>query len=250
MTPLKRRGFRKGRLSQQLVAELEKLLADEFPNPGDRWPREAELAARFGVSRIVVREAVKVLEDRGGVEARAGSGTYTRAPSVDRVKDSLLRLFANSPLPTWKAMDEMLELREVLEETSASFAAIRATEADLRAIESALLQLKDDPASLAETVEADLRFHLAVAKATHNRFLEMVLEPLTQVFLQQITLANYSSVGVDMHRKVYEQIRAGNSVGARQAIRRLMRVTRTDVRNALRLIQSASNGNQKNTETN
>jgi len=239
---LRIRSFRKGRLSQQVVAELERLLLEEFPSPGDRWPKESDLALRFGVSRIVIREAIKVLEDRGEIEACAGSGTFTRAPNLDRVKASLLRFLSNSPIPTEQAMEEMLELRELLEETSASLAAVRATGEDLKAIEAALAELKDDPSDLPQTVRADLRFHLAVAKATHNRFLEMILEPLTQVFLQQIALANYFTVGVELHQKVYEQVRAGNSVGARQAVRRLMRETRKDVRNALHLIQSASSG--------
>src|SRR5687767_73301 len=83
--PLSKRSFRRGRLSEQVVAEMERAIREEFPEPGTRLPKESELAERFGVSRIVIREAMKILEDRGVVEVRAGRGTLTKAPSSDRV---------------------------------------------------------------------------------------------------------------------------------------------------------------------
>src|SRR5215217_3669132 len=105
-----KRSFKRGRLSEQVVAELERTITEEFPEPGTRLPKEAELADRFRVSRIVIREAMKVLEDRGVVEVRAGRGTITMAPTPERVKTALLRLFRDQPLPTLAEMEHMLEL--------------------------------------------------------------------------------------------------------------------------------------------
>jgi DNA-binding FadR family transcriptional regulator len=220
------------------VAELERAIVEEFPEPGTRLPKEAELADRFHVSRIVIREAMKILEDRGVVEVRAGRGTMTVAPSPERVKAALLRLFRDQPLPTLTEMEHMLELREVLEETVAGLAAVRASKEDLHKISAALSDMAATETSVEETIEADLRFHLAVAAASHNRFFQMVLEPLTHVFVQQIKLTDSYTVGVDLHRNVYEKIAKGDPVAARQSVRRLMQSTRNHVKSALQMLST------------
>lgn len=235
-----KRSFRRGRLSEQVVAEIERMILEEYRDPGMRVPKEAELADRFRVSRIVIREAMKILEERGVVEVRAGRGTLTAAPTPERVKSALLRLFRDQPIPTLKEMELMLELRETLEETVASLAAVRATPEDLQQIESALTDMAADR-SVEETIEADLRFHVAIAKAAHNRFFEMVLDPLTQVFIQQIKLTDSYDVGVDQHRHVFDQIKKGDPVAARQSVRRLMRSTRDHTKAALGML-SADHG--------
>src|ERR1035441_3928206 len=110
------RTFRSGRLSELALHEIERMVAEEFRAPGSRLPKEAELADRLHVSRIVIREAMKILEDRGLVEVRAGRGSFTVAPKPDRVKESLMRLFRDQPMPTAEEMERLLELRQVLEE--------------------------------------------------------------------------------------------------------------------------------------
>ena len=87
--------------------------------------------------------------------------------------------------------------------------------------------------ALDDTVAADLRFHRAVMRAAHNRYLEMVLDPVMSVFLQQIKLTDSFSTGLEMHRLIFEQIRARNPVAARQAVRRLMKSTLADSRRVL-----------------
>ena len=172
------------------------------------------------------------------MEVRAGRGTMTAAPTPDRVKASLMRLFRDQPVPTLAEMERMLELREVLEETVASFAAVRATPEDLEQISAALANMAAGQ-SVEETIEADLQFHIAVAKAAHNRFFEMVIDPLTQVYLRQIKLTDSYEVGVELHRNIFDQIRKGDPVAARQAVRRLMRNTRADVKKAIGILATS-----------
>ena len=236
---LRTRTFRNGRLSEQVVSELEQLIRQEYTRPGDRLPREADLAEQFHVSRIVIREAMKVLQERGLVEVTAGRGTFTRTPSPGRVKDMLMRLFRDQPIPSIIEMDRMLELRQVLEETAAGLAAVRATQEDLDAMASALDAMEREGTE-AETIEADLQFHCAVARATHNRYFEIVIEPLTHTFIQQIKLSNISNVGVELHRHIFEAIRERNPVAARQALRRLMKSTQADLRRAFALLDQPS----------
>lgn len=238
MRHMPKRRFREGRLSERVVVELERIIATEFPEAGRLLPKESDLAHRFGVSRIVIREAVKILEDRGILQVQAGSGTRTRLPSPDKVKESLLRLFRGQPIPEAEDMERMLELRGILEETAAGLAAVRATPGDLDEIAAALREMAA-AAQTDVTFRADLRFHTALARAAHNRYFEMVLEPLTHVIIQQITLTDSYRVGLDLHQAVYEAVRARNPVAARQAVRRLIKTTLDDTRRALQMLAGA-----------
>ncbi|MEO8659174.1 MAG: FadR/GntR family transcriptional regulator [Bryobacteraceae bacterium] len=237
MAMLQQRSFRRGRLSGQVVDAIEKMILEQYAQTGSRLPKEAELAEEFGVSRIVIREAMKILEDRGVVEVRAGSGTFTTAPSPDRVKHSLLRLFKDQPIPTLAEMERMSELRGVLEETVAGLAAVRATEENRKEMADALDAMANN-SDVTKIIEADLHFHRAVARAAQNHYFEMVTEPLTEAFVQQIKVTDSYNVGVGQHREIYNAICKGDSVAARQAVRRLMRTTLEDIRKALRVLES------------
>jgi DNA-binding FadR family transcriptional regulator len=234
---MRKRTFRNGRLSEQVLPEIQRLIAEEHPRPGSRIPSEAQLAERFQVSRIVIREAMKILQDRGVVEVRAGRGTVTLASKPDVVQESLLRMFRDQPIPTLDEMEAMLELRQVLEETSASLAAVRATDEDLKEIETALKGMSDNGGAIDDTVAADLRFHRAVMRAAHNRYLEMVLDPVMSVYLQQIKLTDSVFTDLELHALIFDQIRARNPIAARQAVRRLMKSTLEDSRRALARIR-------------
>lgn len=231
---MRKRTFRNGRLSEQILPELQRMIGEEYAEPGSRLPNEPTLAERFQVSRIVIREAMKVLQDRGVVEVRAGRGTLTLACKPDLVRESLLRVFSGQPIPTIEEMESMLELRQVLEEMSASLAAVRATEEDLTRIERALAGMENG-GTLEESIAADVEFHRAVLRAAHNRYLEMVLDPVTSVFLQQIKLTNTAFIGLKLHREIFEQIQARNPVAVRQAVRRLMKMTLEDSRRVLQM---------------
>jgi GntR family transcriptional regulator, galactonate operon transcriptional repressor len=231
---MRKRTFRNGRLSEQILPELQRMIGEEYAEPGSRLPNEPALAERFQVSRIVIREAMKVLQDRGIVEVRAGRGTLTLACKPDLVRESLLRVFSGQPIPTIEEMESMLELRQVLEEMSASLAAVRATEEDLAGIEHALAGMEGG-GTLEESIAADMEFHRAVLRAAHNRYLEMILDPVTSVFLQQIKLTNTAFMGLKLHREIFEQIRARNPVAVRQAVRRLMKMTLEDSRRVLQM---------------
>ena len=240
METLRKRTFRSGRLSGQVVSELERMIAEQYPLPGQRLPKEADLAERFQVSRIVIREAMKVLEDRGVVEVSAGRGTFTLTPSPGKVKEVLMRLFNDQPIPSLMEMERMLELRQILEETAAGLAAVRANQEDLDAMASALEAMRRG-GSETEVIDADLRFHCAIAKATCNHYFEIVIEPLTHTFIQQMKLTNVSNVGLELHHHIFQAIRARNPVAARQAVRRLLKSTLDDIRGVLKVIESKDN---------
>lgn len=231
MKTIRKRTFRHGRLSGQVLLQIENMIADRFP-PGTHLPTEDELAEQFRVSRIVIREAMKIVEDRGVVEVRAGRGTIVVPAKSDRVKSSLYRLIRSSGAPILQEMIQLLELRGVLEESAAGLAAVRATEADLADLEAALKSMREGIVPEA-VYSADLRFHIAIARASGNRFFEVVLEPLTEVFLKQIQLTDKLNVGVNYHYEILKAIQRHDPVAARLAVRRLLNFTQKDIRKAL-----------------
>jgi len=228
---MRKRTFRHGRLSGQVLLQIENMITERFPL-GAHLPTEDELAEQFRVSRIVVREAMKILEDRGVVEVRAGRGTIVVPAKSDRVKSSLYRLIRSSGTPMLQEMLQLLELRGVLEESAAALAAVRATETDLAEAETALKSMREG--TVAEVVHtADLQFHIAIARASGNRFFEIVLAPLTEVFLKQIQLTDKLNRGLKHHAEILEAIQLHDPVAARLAVRRLLNFTQKDIRKAL-----------------
>lgn len=232
---MQKRRFRNGRLSEFALREIQRMISEEYRAPGSRLPKEEEeLADQLRVSRIVIREAMKILEDRGVVEVRAGRGTLTVAPKPDRVKESLLRLFGGQSTPTIRDMEYLLELRQVLEEATAGLAAVRATADDLTEIQAALHDLKQQDGNVECIVAAGLRFHRSLMRAAHNPLFEMVLDPLMEVSLHQIKLTISFNTSWEQHRNIFLEIQAHNPVGARQAVRRLMKVTVAETRGCVR----------------
>jgi GntR family transcriptional repressor for pyruvate dehydrogenase complex len=218
-------------ISGQVLLQIENMITERFPL-GARLPTEDELAEQFRVSRIVIREAMKMLEDRGAVEVRAGRGTIVVPAKSDRVKASLYRLIRSSGTPVLQEMLQLLEFRGVLEESAAALAAVRATEADLAEIEVALKSMREG--TEAEAVcAADLQFHISIARASGNRFFEIVLEPLTEVFLKQIQLTGKLNLGVKHHHEILKALQLHDPVAARLAVRRFLNFTQKDIRKAL-----------------
>lgn len=224
------------RLSEKTVDAIEKMIFAEFPGAGLLLPPEMELAARFGVSRIVVREAMKILEDRGLVAVRAGRGTHTTGPTTERVKNSLLRLFRDQPMPSLVEMEQILEMRATLEVEAAALAARRATPEDIAELNEAVnqmrLHVRDE-----RIAEFDLRFHVLVAKGAHNPCFEMVLEPLISVMLRQIRLTDCYNPAVALHSAIARAIARHDEAAARRAVRVLVHATHCDVKKALAILE-------------
>lgn len=149
------------RLYHSVAAKIVKLIdAGEFP-PGSRLPAERELAERFNVSRVTVREAGIALDAQGRIEIRAGSGVYVRRASSDSKDD----------FPDVTAFD-LTAARVVIESEAAALAASRANDADLVELDALVAKMSDPSASDETTSEADRLFHLAIARISGNPVVE------------------------------------------------------------------------------
>ena len=164
-------------LFQEVVKQIEaKVMGNEL-KPGEMLPPERVMAEQFGVSRTVIREAVKALELLQLVEVQHGRGVMVAKPTAGSVTNSLLHYMKIEGRPVWA----LHELRSILEVEIAGLAAERATEADLARLTELLNSMRGKIDSPMAYIEIDLQFHRVLMEASHNPLFPLVLEPVAKL---------------------------------------------------------------------
>lgn len=225
------------RLHEGVVQQIAHQIVTGALQPGSVLPTEPELARQFGVSRTVIREAVRVLVSKGLITVRHGSGMWIQPPeSWDHLDPLILFERVRSGRDVcW--LDEVLELRKVLELAAAELAATRRTADDLAVMESELQAMRGlvhDPASF---VQRDVAFHEAIMAAARNRLLREARRPLSQVLFSGWRLTSRTPERVQRslegHEAIYGAIAEGDPVLAREAMRHHLEQFERDIRKDL-----------------
>jgi GntR family transcriptional repressor for pyruvate dehydrogenase complex len=154
---------------EQIVNQIRQAIREGQLPRGSRLPTERALSETFGVSRSVVREAIKVLDAMGLVESRQGSGLFVRNDPIPGVT----RAFILSVSPDAESVDKLFEFRQGLETEAARLAAARRTDEHLARF-AAALDLCDpaaEPQDWDLFGQSDSQFHLAIAEASGNPYL-------------------------------------------------------------------------------
>lgn len=159
---------------EQVIAQMTDSIRSGELQPGDRLPAERVLAARLDVSRPTLREAVKILAETGVLEVRLGSagGMFVKSDVVPKTlveQRTQLRL---------TEVAQVLEARRLFELPVARLAAVHAIVDDFDAMASLIALHRSTPNDRARTGQYDLRFHLAIARATHNAKLVAMMRML------------------------------------------------------------------------
>ena len=157
------------RLGTAIVGALVDDIVGGVLAPGSTLPTEAELGERFNVSRTVVRESVKLLQDKGLVRIVRGKGTQISYPvSWDMIDDIVLTSLVNHD-ETLGILDELISVRAALEEEMAARAAMSATDEQLTVIARCLGRMREVADVVADFAAADVQFHDLVMEASGNR---------------------------------------------------------------------------------
>lgn len=209
------------RLYEQLEQSLRQYVEERGLQPGDRLPSERVLAAALNVSRASLRQATVSLEVQGLLEVRHGGGIYVRSLDVDRER-------LQEMLTRRRLLPEVLEAREAIECMLAALAAQRRTEADLEAIDAALAAMTEEIEAGGIGIEADRRFHSAIAGAARNLLLLDVMDALAAP-VQETRVESLSEPGRPLrsltdHRRIAEAVRRQDSRAAERAMRKHLRV--------------------------
>jgi GntR family galactonate operon transcriptional repressor len=171
-------GYRGRGLHGEVVEELgRRILAGEVAEGETLDPTELE--AELGVSRSVLREALRVLKAKGLVDARPKRGTFVQPRTEWRLLDADVMRWQFAGHDTDQLFDDLAELRGIIEPAAAGLAAMRRTDEDLAVLDDALARMSAAAGGEGDAVAADLAFHRALLAATHNELLirtEIVLE--------------------------------------------------------------------------
>jgi len=207
------------KLSDMVVDQVEGAITEGHFSPGERLPAERKLAQSFGVGRSVIREATRVLEQKGLVEIRPGLGVFVSNSLANVLTDSF-RLFVG--LEHVPEID-VFEVRVVLETGIAGYAASRADDADLEAIGKCLVEMERAVGNPEKYIAGDINFHLALARATHNDLFVVQLNSIVQLLraflIKIIEEPGDSTSGLAEHRAIFEAIRDRKADEARAAMR-------------------------------
>src|SRR5262245_19143838 len=170
---------RSASLSSHIVAGVRDALFAKKLNPGDFLGTENDLAARYGVSRIVARDALRTLEALGIVEIRMGKGGGARIARGNP------RLFAEALAVqldlTGVSVAEIMDAQRAIECFAAELAAGNATEGDIAKLRQLVADAEANLADVERYTELSRDFHLALAEASHNRVLVVQLVSLQHV---------------------------------------------------------------------
>jgi GntR family transcriptional repressor for pyruvate dehydrogenase complex len=201
------------RMYEAVVEQIEGMIQRGELAAGDVLPSERDMAAMLGVSRGVLSQAFRVLEENGVIEVRPGYGRVVRAVRADDATDVLRELEKAAIL-------DLLEARETVERTIVELACQRATDADLGEIERIVQAWKREELD----VDTDQEFHLAVARATHNvvltNMLRLTLGLLRKTRERTLQVPGRKQRMVEEHNAIYQAIVARNPEAAREAVAR------------------------------
>lgn len=180
-------------------------------------PTEVALAETYGVSRQVVREAARLLEDRGLVNIRPGRGMTVAAPSLENI----VQRYRSALRRDRVSFSHLMELRQMIEVDMTALAARNRTDADVDRMREVLAESRAHLDDYEACLDADLAFHLAVAGATQNPFVMTFVEPintvLRDVYRKPIGYLATQESTLSEHGAIAEAISAGDPVAARAA---------------------------------
>ena len=176
LTPIKKK-----RVSDMAIEQINQLLSSGHLEPGDTLPSERKLMEKFKISRVPVREALRVLEMMGVVEVKPGRGIYVTDP-----ENSLF-----SPLRQWLSVQketlvDHFEVRLLIEPRAAAFCAERASKEQIKAMKKCLGRFFEAQAEnkLVDMIRADTQLHQLIAVATGNRTLATLMSTFTNALLE------------------------------------------------------------------
>jgi len=208
------------RLYERVATHIQDVIVAGDLEPGDKLPSETELCGQFGVSRTVIREAMKSLEQRGLLSIEPGRGTFVSAMSSQALSDSFGLFIRASDV----SARNLIEVREHLEVKIAELAAERAKPENLAKMEQAIEEMDKNIESVEEFIRADLDFHMAVAEATQNDvFLALVgslIDEMQDIRRVSADVPDGFDDAQYYHKAIYECVKKRDKEGAAEVMQK------------------------------
>lgn len=208
-------------LSEQVVEYILAEIREEGLSPGDKLPSEKVLSDRLGVSRTVLREALRKLDTAGILSVKQGSGTFvTDNPAVNHLKNAIFPgIFLQSV-----SLQDLIQSRRAIETTTSGLAAERAEEAELESLREIVTEME----VAAENQDVDLfnekdgEFHLFIAESSKNVILARMLKIIKDYMYEQHkelhSLPDLVHTSQSFHQRIYEAIQTRDTSRATEVM--------------------------------
>jgi GntR family transcriptional repressor for pyruvate dehydrogenase complex len=218
---------------EQVAVQIEQRILKGELRSGDRLPTEREMAEQFHVSRTAVREAMKILAQKGLVDMRPGRGTIVIDGAQEAMQHSI-GLVMKLKLGEVGGSDNLVEVRAILETEIAALAAARASDEEISAMREAIMAMDESLDDADAFIEADNSFHEALARATQNTLIlilvNSIVNPLSEQRKQIFEVEGGPQRGQIHHRRILDSIIRRDPEAARAAMRSHLQQVREDVR--------------------
>lgn len=211
------------RTADAVIDQIERLILQGILRPGARLPAERDLAKKVDVSRPILRDALKILEERGLLTSHHGEGTFVADVIGTVFSDPVVNLIRRHP----PAVADYLEFRKEVETMTAAFAAQRATDAD-KEILTRLFQAMEAAhkhENFAEEAALDVEFHHSIGECAHNIVLLHTLRACYQLLADGVFYSREHLYGypgsrdklLEQHRTIYQAVVDGDADAAGKA---------------------------------
>ncbi|MEO9781229.1 FadR/GntR family transcriptional regulator [Sedimentitalea sp.] len=198
-------------LATQVSRELGRRIVGGYYKEDALIEDESKLSQRFGVSKSVIREGVKLLVSKGLLDVKRGSGTRVRRRASWALLDDDVLAWHLSVDPKPAFLRQLLDIRRMMEPRAAAWAALNGTDEQLTEIEQAQVRMEEDSRSIEDFVVADALFHRAILRAANNELLQAMEGVIFSALLSSIRLTNRdpreNAHSIPFHRKVLDAIK-------------------------------------------
>ena len=216
------------RIYEKIVEQIQSQIVGGKLRPGDRLPAERDLAEKFHVSRTAVRDAVRTLREKGLVDGHPGRGTFVTDGTASAMRGSLGLMMK---IGNTNGASDLAEVREIFEPEIAALAAKNATKDQIAQMREAAAAMDEALNDAEAFVEADLNFHLALARATQNPLIPSLIDPIVDLLREERkgTFRRGGALrGQQHHKRILEAISRRDPEAARAAMRAHLKQVRKD----------------------
>lgn len=197
-------------LCDQIADRIEEMILSDTTQAKEKLPSEQALAAGFGVSRPVIREALTILKARGLISPKHGEGSYITIPSSRQVMDSINRLVLMREISN----EDVFAVRVHLEVLAARLAAEYATDEELAKLQNINDEMERHKEDIEARSELDLKFHYQIAVCSHNQMLQIFIQSLNPLLKPMLRSSLYvpktSEEGVAFHKQIIQTLKSGD----------------------------------------
>lgn len=207
------------RLYEIIIKRVRNMILEGKLKVGDKLPSERELAEMFQVSRVPVREALKIMEFMEILQFIPGNGMYLKSFDINDLLSKIDFMFETDG----DIISDLFEARHALELKSVELAALKRTNVDLAVMEKCLKEMEEDINNGGDGIQAATNFHTEISKASKNKVIARIndlLLSLTQISREKsLKRQGIAPIALVYHQQIFEMIKEQNPTGAKNAMK-------------------------------